>query len=125
MQQPAGERNALGRVKFIFPNDYAVYLHDTPSKALFSTAKRAYSHGCVRVDQPFRFAASVLNQDKWSETRLTSLLGDSERHVGLPKPLPIHLEYFTATVDAAGHLALRDDVYDYVHRVAAALGQDS
>ncbi len=125
VKQPAGERNALGRVKFIFPNDYAVYLHDTPSKALFATARRAYSHGCVRVDQPFRFAASVLNQDKWSEMHLTKLLGDSERHVGLPKPLPIHIEYFTASVDETGRLALRDDVYDYVHRIAGALGEES
>ncbi len=125
VQQPSGERNALGRVKFIFPNDYAVYLHDTPSKALFATARRAYSHGCVRVDQPFRFAVSVLHQDKWSETRLTSLLGDTERHIGLPKPLPIHLEYFTATVDETGRLALRDDVYDYINRIAAALAQES
>ena len=125
VKQPAGERNALGRVKFIFPNDYAVYLHDTPSKALFSTARRAYSHGCVRVDQPFRFAESVLNQDRWSEKRLTGLLGDSERHIALPRPLPIHIEYFTTSVDDIGHLALRDDVYDYVHRIALALDQES
>ena len=125
VRQPSGERNALGRVKFIFPNDYAVYLHDTPSKALFATARRAYSHGCVRVDQPFRFAASVLNQDKWSEKRLTGLLGDAERHVSLPRPLPIHIEYFTAGIDESGRLALRDDVYDYVHRIASALGEES
>ncbi len=125
VRQPSGERNALGRVKFIFPNDYAVYLHDTPSKALFATARRAYSHGCVRVDQPFRFAESVLNQEKWSEKRLTSLLGDAERHVSLPKPLPIHIEYFTASVDENGRLALRDDVYDYVRRVASVLGEES
>ncbi|WP_158807235.1 L,D-transpeptidase family protein [Beijerinckia sp. L45] len=125
VQQPSGERNALGRVKFIFPNDYAVYLHDTPSKALFATAKRAYSHGCVRVDQPFRFAETVLGSDKWSEGKLKSLLGDKERYVKLPTPLPIHIEYFTASVDTGGHLELRDDVYGYVGRVAQALGQDS
>jgi murein L,D-transpeptidase YcbB/YkuD len=125
VQQPAGEKNALGRIKFIFPNDYAVYLHDTPSKALFATAKRAYSHGCVRVDQPFRFAETVLGPDKWSEKRLKGMLGDKERYVSLPKPLPIHIEYFTASVDSGGHLDLRDDVYDYVRRVALVLGQES
>ena len=136
VKQPAGERNALGRVKFMFPNDYAVYLHDTPSKALFSTPKRAYSHGCVRVDQPFDFAQSVLNDGAqasgqapggkmpWSQERLRKLLGDKERTVNLPEPLPIHIEYFTATVDPdSQRLQLRDDVYDYAHKVAVALGQ--
>ncbi len=137
VKQPAGEKNALGRVKFMFPNDYAVYLHDTPSKALFSTSKRAYSHGCVRVDQPFDFAQSVLNDASqasrsqasggklpWSQERLRKLLGDKERTVNLPEPLPIHIEYFTATVDPdSQRLQLRDDVYDYAHKVAAALGE--
>ena len=59
VKQPSGARNALGRIKFMFPNDYSVYLHDTPSKSLFSASKRAFSHGCVRVDQPFSFAESV------------------------------------------------------------------
>ena len=133
VKQPSGEKNALGRVKFMFPNDYAVYLHDTPSKALFSTPKRAYSHGCVRVDQPFDFAESVLNDGvgaggkmSWSQERLHKLLGDKERYVNLPKPLPIHIEYFTAVVDRdSQRLQLRDDVYDYAHKVAVALGQES
>ncbi len=136
VKQPSGEKNALGRIKFIFPNDYAVYLHDTPSKALFSAAKRAYSHGCVRVDQPFDFAESVLNDGAseagklrggrglWNQDRLRKLLGDKERTVNLPEPLPIHIEYFTAVVDPDGQrLQLRDDVYDYARKVAVALGQ--
>jgi murein L,D-transpeptidase YcbB/YkuD len=125
VRQPAGAKNALGRIKFMFPNDYAVYLHDTPSKSLFASVQRAFSHGCVRVDQPFRFAESVLGPaNGWSQKRLLGMLGNSERYVNLPKPLPIHIEYFTASVDASGHLDLRDDVYDYVHRVAIALGQE-
>ncbi len=132
VKQPSGEKNALGRVKFMFPNDYAVYLHDTPSKALFSTPKRAYSHGCVRVDQPFDFAESVLNDGvnaggkaSWSQERLRKLLGDKERTVNLPEPLPIHIEYFTAVVDRdSQRLQLRDDVYDYARKVAVALGQE-
>jgi murein L,D-transpeptidase YcbB/YkuD len=121
VRQPPGEKNALGRIKFLFPNDYSVYLHDTPSRALFASTKRAFSHGCVRVDQPFSFAESVLNHS-WSEQRLKSLIGSSERYINLPVPLPIHIEYFTTYVDEAGHLQLRDDLYGYSHKVKAALG---
>jgi len=121
VRQPPGEKNALGRIKFLFPNDYAVYLHDTPSRALFASAKRAFSHGCVRVDQPFSFAETVLNHS-WSEQRLKSLIGSSERYINLPAPLPIHIEYFTTYVDEAGRLQLRDDLYGYSHKVKIALG---
>ncbi len=121
VRQPPGERNALGRIKFMFPNDFAVYLHDTPSRALFSNEKRAFSHGCVRVDDPFQFAQVVLGKG-WSEQRIKKLIGGKERYVNLAKPLPIHLEYFTAEVDAFGRLQLRDDIYGYSHKVKAALG---
>ena len=131
VRQLPGDKNALGRIKFLFPNDYAVYLHDTPSKALFSVAKRAFSHGCVRVDQPFSFAESVLADataagahGHWSEGRLEGMIGDKERYVNLPTPLPIHIEYFTASVDPTlGTVKLRDDVYGYARAVAVALGQ--
>ena len=124
VRQPPGERNALGRIKFMFPNDYAVYLHDTPSRSLFSTPRRAYSHGCVRVDQPFDFAQAVLGTPN-AEARLKALIGGGkERYVYLPKPLPIHIEYFTAQVDETGRLQLRDDVYGYDHKVKVALGLD-
>jgi murein L,D-transpeptidase YcbB/YkuD len=121
VRQPPGEKNALGHIKFLFPNDYSVYLHDTPSRSLFASAKRAFSHGCVRVDQPFSFAETVLNHG-WSEQRLKSLIGTSERYINLPTPLPIHIEYFTTYVDETGRLQMRDDLYGYSHRVKAALG---
>jgi murein L,D-transpeptidase YcbB/YkuD len=121
VRQPPGEKNALGRIKFLFPNDYSVYLHDTPSRALFTSAKRAFSHGCVRVDQPFSFAETVLNHS-WSEQRLKGLIGNSERYINLPVPLPIHIEYFTTYVDDTGRLQLRDDLYGYSHKVKVALG---
>jgi murein L,D-transpeptidase YcbB/YkuD len=122
-RQPPGERNALGRIKFMFPNDYAVYLHDTPSRNLFGAAQRAFSHGCVRVDQPFGFAQAVLGPDSgWSEARVKHLIGGGERYVNLPEPLPIYLEYFTAFVDAEGHLQLRDDIYGYTRKLDIALG---
>jgi murein L,D-transpeptidase YcbB/YkuD len=121
VRQPPGERNALGRIKFMFPNDYAVYLHDTPSRALFAEEKRAFSHGCVRVDDPFQFAETVLGKG-WSEARVKGLIGGKERYVFLPKPLPVHLEYFTTYVDSSGRVQLRDDIYGYSHRVKTALG---
>ncbi|MGA7386034.1 MAG: L,D-transpeptidase family protein, partial [Methylocella sp.] len=121
VRQPPGERNALGRIKFVFPNDFAVYMHDTPLRKLFASAKRAFSHGCVRVDDPFRFAETVLGNG-WSEQRIKKLIGGKERYVYLPKPLPVYLEYFTTFVDESGELQLRDDVYGYSRRVKAALG---
>ena len=121
VRQPPGEKNALGRIKFMFPNDFSVYMHDTPMHKLFAESKRAFSHGCVRVDDPFRFAQTVLGQG-WSEQRVKKLIGGKERYVYLPKPLPVHLEYFTAFVDDSGELQLRDDVYGYSRRVKAALG---
>jgi murein L,D-transpeptidase YcbB/YkuD len=121
VRQPPGERNALGRIKFMFPNDFSVYMHDTPTHKLFASSKRAFSHGCVRVDNPFQFAVTVLGPG-WSEARVRKLIGGKERYVYLPKPLPVHLEYFTAYVDDSGELQLRDDIYGYSHRVKAALG---
>jgi murein L,D-transpeptidase YcbB/YkuD len=90
---------------------------------LFASAKRAFSHGCVRVDDPFRFAETVLGRNNgWSEQRVKKLIGGKERYVYLPKPLPVYLEYFTAFVNESGELQLRDDVYGYSRRVKAALG---
>ena len=123
VRQPPGERNALGRIKFMFPNDHAVYLHDTPSRALFANTMRAYSHGCVRVDQPLKFAEIVLGRDQgWTEQRVRKMIGGDERTVHLPKPLPIDIEYFTAFVDDAGVLQLRDDIYGYSLRMKIAMG---
>ena len=121
VRQPPGERNALGRIKFMFPNDYSVYMHDTPMRKLFASSKRAFSHGCVRVDDPFRFAHAVLGP-AWPEDKIKKLIGGKERYVNLPKPLPVHLEYFTATVDDSGALRLRDDIYGYSRKVREALG---
>lgn len=123
VRQPPGERNALGHVKFMFPNDHAVYLHDTPQRGLFSQAKRAYSHGCVRVDQPFRLAEAVLN-GRFSEAALKKMVGSRERTISLAEPLPIHLTYFTAKVDEDGRLQLSDDIYGYSRRLSAAMGLD-
>ena len=121
VRQPPGERNALGRIAFMFPNEHSVYLHDTPSRELFMASRRAFSHGCVRVDQPMRLAELVMGGN-WSEQRLRSLIGGAERTIFLPRPLPIHIEYFTAFVDDAGTLQTRGDVYGHMQRVESALG---
>jgi L,D-transpeptidase YcbB len=123
VRQPPGEDNALGRIKFMFPNSYSVYLHDTPSRALFADERRAFSHGCIRVDQPFKLAEIVLGRDNgWSEDRVRRLIGRGERAINLPHPLPVHIVYFTAFVDPFGKLQLRDDIYGYSQQVRAALG---
>jgi len=121
VRQPPGERNALGWIKFMFPNEHAVYLHDTPTRNLFANAKRAFSHGCVRVDQPFTLAEIVLGEG-WTEERVKALKGGGERMVKMPRPLQIHIGYFSAFVDEHGKLQLREDIYGYSQKVRVALG---
>lgn len=120
LRQPPGERNALGFIKFMFPNQHAVYLHDTPNRSLFSASKRDFSHGCVRVDDPFRLADVVLPD--WSQERLKKLIGKGERTIRLPEKLPVHLAYFTAYVDDGGAYRTLPDLYGYDAPMRAALG---
>ena len=123
IQQPPGERNALGFIKFMFPNQHAVYLHDTPSRNLFAADKRAFSHGCVRVEQPFHLAEEILGTDgAWTEEKLRGLIGKGERYINLTSPLPVHLTYFTLAVDERGELKRFDDLYGLDRKVKAALG---
>ncbi len=125
VRQPPGDSNALGRIKFMFPNRFSVYLHDTNARGLFARDERALSHGCVRVDQPFKLAEAVLGRDRgWSEARLSKMVGGDERTIMLPSPIPVHVNYFTAFVDDGGELHLRDDVYGYSAKVRVALGLD-
>jgi L,D-transpeptidase YcbB len=121
IRQPPGERNALGFVKFMFPNRHAVYLHDTPNRRLFAAEKRAMSHGCVRLDQPFRFGEFVLGP-QWTEARLKSLIGQGERTIRLPEKIPVHLAYFTTFVDDKGELRHLADIYGVNNKVRVALG---
>ncbi|MDI9846507.1 L,D-transpeptidase family protein [Rhodoblastus sp. 17X3] len=123
VRQPPGERNALGQIKFIFPNDYAVYMHDTPTRNLFATSRRAYSHGCVRVDQPFKLAVDLLRPERgWTEERLKKMVGKTERRVNLPEPMPIHIVYFTFTVDQTGQAQRFEDIYGYGRKTRELLG---
>src|SRR4051794_21260960 len=124
VRQPPGERNALGFIKFMFPNQHAVYLHDTPNRSLFTAQRRAFSHGCVRLDQPFRFGEFVLGPD-WSEGRLRSLIGKGERTIRLPEKIPVHLTYFTLLADDKGELHQIADLYAVNNKVRLALGLPS
>ena len=109
VRQKPGPRNALGEVKFMFPNKHAIYLHDTPKRALFEKDKRAFSHGCVRVQNPRDLATQLLG---WSQSKIASTIaGRKNTPVQLAKKLPVHLTYFTAWTDEAGDLAYYEDVY--------------
>ncbi|MFI5412140.1 murein L,D-transpeptidase [Kaistia sp. UC242_56] len=123
IRQPPGDDNALGNVKFLFPNEHSVYLHDTPSKSFFKRDDRALSHGCVRVQDPLEFADVLLaHQGGWSQQRLRKMVGGKEKWINLPNRIPIHLTYFTAFVDDNGVVQTRPDIYGFNARVEKALG---
>ncbi|MFB2532454.1 murein L,D-transpeptidase [Paracoccus sp. p3-h83] len=125
LRQPPAERNALGVVKFMFPNKYNIYLHDTPSKSLFGREVRAFSHGCVRVGEPFDLAKVLLDPQTDDPRGLfRSQLGSGqERVIRLNPPVPIHLVYFTAWPDDGARIRWRADVYGRDARLAAALAR--
>ena len=123
--QPPGEANALGRIRFNFPNKFLVYQHDTPDKYLFEKDKRAFSHGCMRVQFPDKYAELLLSianpKDGYTIEKIHRMYGTGERDIHLTTPIPVHLTYQTAYVDDAGHLAVREDVYGRDARLLAAL----
>jgi murein L,D-transpeptidase YcbB/YkuD len=124
VQRP-GPNNALGRVKFMFPNEHAVYLHDTPSKSLFGRAERAFSHGCIRVENPFKFAEILLGADGWTQDRFQEVLDSGEiKTVFLSKPMPVMLLYWTAQVDPGGDVHFYQDVYDRDQRIEDGLNSE-
>jgi L,D-transpeptidase YcbB len=123
VRQPPGEANALGHIKFMFPNNFSVYLHDTSSRSLFANEMRAFSHGCVRVDDPYQFAEIVMGaQNGWTAERVRKMVGKREQRVDLKEKIPVHITYFTARVDEAGDLKMFEDIYGYDQRVLSALG---
>ena len=123
VQQP-GENNALGRVKFIFPNQHAIYLHDTPSRALFSRSSRAFSAGCVRVKNPLQFAEILLDDpDKWSLQQIRDLVasGKPKERVYLPRKVDVMLLYWTTSPTSDGRVQFHPDVYNKDPAMLAAL----
>jgi L,D-transpeptidase YcbB len=127
VRQLPGDDNALGHFAFMFPNDHAIYLHDTPSKDLFDEETRAFSHGCIRVEDPQSLAVLVLGGEStgWTDERIEAAIGGKERTVFLARPLPIHIEYFTDFVDEFGELKERSDVYGLIRKVEVILARTS
>ena len=124
-QEPAG-RNALGRVKFMFPNEMSVYLHDTPSKSLFRKSSRSFSSGCVRVEEPLVLVSLLLERQDWDQERLARALATNQRQVVvLDKPVPVYLVYLTAWVTPDGTNHFREDIYGHDRTLAASLVQRS
>jgi L,D-transpeptidase YcbB len=123
--QPPGAGNALGRIRFNFPNKFLVYQHDTPDKYLFAHDKRAYSHGCMRVQDPAKYAEVLLSielpHEGYTQERIQRMFGTGEKDISFPKPIPVHLTYQTAYVDDAGKLVIREDIYGRDARVLAEL----
>lgn len=113
VRQLPGKDNALGKVKFLFPNSHNIYLHDTPAKSLFESDKRAFSHGCIRLAEPMKLVKYLLkNDEKWNDDKITAAISSgTEKYIVLNKPLPVYITYFTCWVDKKGKLQFRDDVY--------------
>jgi murein L,D-transpeptidase YcbB/YkuD len=124
LRQAPGPSNALGRVKFMFPNDHAVYLHDTPSKSLFEKDERAFSSGCIRVHDPLRLAEILLEGQKgWSRAEIDrTIAAGATRSVTLATPVPVWPTYWTAWVDADGVVQFRRDLYGRDAKVLSGLG---
>ncbi len=123
-RQPPGSSNALGYMKFMFPNQHSIYLHDTPSRHLFSRDVRTFSHGCVRVQHANKFADIILGFEGWSPERIQAAVANgANRRVNLSRKIGVHLTYFTAWADQDG-LAIFEDIYGRDIQLRAALGDN-
>ncbi|MEM7567233.1 MAG: L,D-transpeptidase family protein, partial [Pseudomonadota bacterium] len=122
-RQRPGRNNALGNVKFLFPNDHAVYLHDTNARSLFSRSQRAFSHGCVRLHEPFVFAEALLaSEPKFSAGSLKRSLGGKERWFNTTDHIPVHITYFTVVADESGELDFAGDIYGIDRQTQRLMG---
>ncbi len=123
IKQPAGQDNVLGKVKFLFPNKYSIYLHDTPSQRLFTADKRTFSHGCIRIENATQLADQLLDgQRDWDPGKVQDAVASSEtQNVALERPIPIVIVYWTVSVGASGEVRYTDDVYHLDPPLLAAL----
>lgn len=123
LRQAPGPDNALGRIKFMFPNPFSVYLHDTPARALFTKESRGFSSGCIRVEHPLALAGWLLEGDPaWRNGAIERAIREGgQQTIRLPQPTPIHILYWTAWADAQGVLNFREDIYDRDKRVLEEL----
>jgi murein L,D-transpeptidase YcbB/YkuD len=118
-RQKPGNKNALGKIKFLFPNHYNIYLHDAPAKGLFESNTRAFSHGCVRLAEARKLALYILNkQEAWTESKLDDiLLTNEEKYITISPMIPVFIAYFTTWVDHIGNLHFRKDIYGLDRRL--------
>lgn len=122
VRQRPGSGNALGQIKFLFPNKHDVYLHDTPSKSLFSRSYRAFSHGCIRVQNPMEFADALMaNEPNISRSSLEAMFGPKERWVNPETRIPVHIAYFTLRVGADGEIRSFGDIYGHHEKLVQAM----
>ena len=125
ISQPPGEANALGRIRFNFPNKFLVYQHDTPDKNLFAKEERAFSHGCMRVQNPDQYAATLLGiampNERYTPERIRGMYGKGEVNLNFATPIPVNITYQTAFVDDAGKLQFRKDIYGRDAQMMAVL----
>jgi murein L,D-transpeptidase YcbB/YkuD len=114
LRQDPGKWNALGAIKFVFPNRYNVYMHDTPAQLLFQRSSRAFSHGCIRLSNPVQLAVLLLSETgKWPEERLREVIATGKRTIiNLPEPLPVHITYQTVKSDQNGRISFHADIYN-------------
>lgn len=119
IRQLPGPKNSLGKVKFLFPNSFNIYFHDTPAKSLFSREKRAYSHGCIRLEEPEKMANYLLrNNSEWTASRISQAMNSGEeKYVKLKDPVPVFISYYTAWVDEQGRMNFREDIYEHDKKI--------
>lgn len=128
IKQLPGRGNALGRIKFMFPNEHSIYLHDTPEQHLMDEADRVFSHGCIRLEEPFELADIVLEgTSDWDGERVRDVVGGEQTTITLDREIPVHIVYFTAIVGEDGRLFFGEDIYgvDRAHARALDSGDDS
>ena len=119
IRQLPGPGNSLGKVKFLFPNSFNIYFHDTPAKSLFNREKRAYSHGCIRLAEPEKMANYLLrNNSEWTASRISQAMNSGEeKYVKLKNPVPVFISYYTAWVDEQGRMNFREDIYEHDQKI--------
>ena len=120
IRQKPGDNNSLGKVKFLFPNSFNIYFHDTPAKSLFSKDVRAFSHGCIRLSEPEKLAEYLLKSDsKWTKEKIDEAMNSGdEKFVAVKNPVPVFITYYTAWVDENGELNFRNDIYGHDKDIA-------
>lgn len=119
IRQLPGPGNSLGKVKFLFPNSFNIYFHDTPAKSLFNREKRAFSHGCIRLREPEKLANYLLrNNTEWTPQRISAAMNSGEeKYVKLKDPVPVFISYYTAWVDEQGRMNFREDIYEHDQKI--------